>query len=171
MKLYVGTYKKYNEGSLDGKWLDLEDYADWDDFLEACYEIHEDEKDPELMFQDCDCDFEWERALYSECGSYEKWYTIKDELDKHGFEDLVLDDYVEVFGNCVLDDKNVITKLEDSYRGKYSSLEDFEESMAEECCDINNVPDYIRNYIDWAAMARDDCDNTIGSNGYVFSNC
>ena len=41
--VYVGTYNKYNNGSLFGKWLDLSDYPDKDEFLEACRELHEDE--------------------------------------------------------------------------------------------------------------------------------
>ena len=51
-RLYVGTYAKYNRGSIEGKWLDLEDYADKEDFYEACAELHKDEADPEIMFQD-----------------------------------------------------------------------------------------------------------------------
>ena len=51
-KVYVGTYKKYNNGSIQGDWLDLEDYADMAEFYEACRELHSDEDDPELMFQD-----------------------------------------------------------------------------------------------------------------------
>ena len=35
-KIYVGTYRKYNEGSLFGKWLTLSDYSDKDEFYEAC---------------------------------------------------------------------------------------------------------------------------------------
>lgn len=35
-RVYVGTYNKYNNGSLFGKWLDLSDYSDKDEFLEAC---------------------------------------------------------------------------------------------------------------------------------------
>ena len=37
-RIYVGTYNAYNEGSLKGAWLDLEDYDDQDDFLRACRE-------------------------------------------------------------------------------------------------------------------------------------
>ena len=33
--IYVGTYAKYNAGSLFGKWFDLSDFADKDEFLEA----------------------------------------------------------------------------------------------------------------------------------------
>ena len=39
-RVYVGTYNKY---TLFGKWLDLSDYPDKDEFLEACRELHEDE--------------------------------------------------------------------------------------------------------------------------------
>ncbi len=51
-KVYVGTYAKYASGSIDGKWVDLTDFDNEDDFLEKCREIHSDEEDPELMFQD-----------------------------------------------------------------------------------------------------------------------
>ena len=27
-RIYVGTYAKYNDGSIAGKWLDLNDYED-----------------------------------------------------------------------------------------------------------------------------------------------
>jgi len=42
-RIYVGTYAKYNSGSIAGKWLDLEDYSDKEAFLEACAELHKDE--------------------------------------------------------------------------------------------------------------------------------
>ena len=35
-KVYVGTYAKYNNGSLFGAWLDLSDYSDKEEFYEAC---------------------------------------------------------------------------------------------------------------------------------------
>lgn len=51
-KCYVGTYGKYNGGSLFGKWLDLSDYPTYQDFLKACKELHKNEHDPEFMIQD-----------------------------------------------------------------------------------------------------------------------
>ena len=38
-RVYVGTYGKYNNGSLFGAWLDLSDYADKEEFYEACREL------------------------------------------------------------------------------------------------------------------------------------
>lgn len=51
-KSLCSTYARYNNGSLFGKWLDLSDYSDKDEFLEACRKLHKDEQDPEYMFQD-----------------------------------------------------------------------------------------------------------------------
>ena len=48
-RIYVGTYAKYNEGSLRGKWIDLSDCYDQDEFMEVCHELHQDEEEPELM--------------------------------------------------------------------------------------------------------------------------
>lgn len=51
-KVYVGTYAKYNAGSLKGAWLDLSQFENYSKFVEACRELHKDERDPELMIQD-----------------------------------------------------------------------------------------------------------------------
>ena len=53
-RVYVGTWKKYNDGNLAGAWLDLTKYANYQDFLKACYNLHSDESDPELMIQDAE---------------------------------------------------------------------------------------------------------------------
>ena len=50
-RVYVGTYAKYNNGSIKGAWIDLEG-LDENSFHDACLELHKDESDPELMFQD-----------------------------------------------------------------------------------------------------------------------
>ena len=48
--VYVGTYAKYNNGSLEGERVNLSDFSDKDDFIEYCLELHSDEEEPELMF-------------------------------------------------------------------------------------------------------------------------
>ena len=50
--VYVGTYGKYNGGSIAGKWLKLSKYESKNEFLQACRRLHKDESDPEFMFQD-----------------------------------------------------------------------------------------------------------------------
>jgi hypothetical protein len=51
-KCYVGTYGKYNVGSIVGEWLDLNDYQTYQEFLNACRAVHKYEYDPEYMIQD-----------------------------------------------------------------------------------------------------------------------
>lgn len=50
--VYVGTYGKYNSGSIAGKWLQLSKYESKNEFLQMCKRLHKDESDPEFMFQD-----------------------------------------------------------------------------------------------------------------------
>ena len=50
--MYVGTYHKYNCGSIFGKWLDLTAFADYDEFIAVCRYLHSDEADLEFMAQD-----------------------------------------------------------------------------------------------------------------------
>ena len=42
-KIYVGTRAKYNNGQLDGKWINLSDFSSLEDFIDECAEIHNDE--------------------------------------------------------------------------------------------------------------------------------
>ena len=82
MKLYVGTYKKYNEGSIAGAWLDLDKFANADEFEAACRRLHSDERDPELMFQDVETDpgCDWQEGLYSESSIPRDYWTLKAEF-------------------------------------------------------------------------------------------
>lgn len=50
-KVYVGTYKKYNEGSIFGKWIEIDNLS-YDEFVKECKNLHKDESDPEFMIQD-----------------------------------------------------------------------------------------------------------------------
>ena len=77
--VYVGTYGKYNNGSLFGAWLDLSDYADKEEFYEACRELHKDEEDAEFMFQD------WENVperLIGESWISENFFTLRDAVEQ-----------------------------------------------------------------------------------------
>lgn len=70
--LYVGTYGKYNDGSIAGAWVNIESFDDSDKFYEFCRRLHADERDPEYMYQD----FE---------GFPESWYDescMRDKIDR-----------------------------------------------------------------------------------------
>lgn len=83
VSVYVGTYKKYNEGNIFGEWLTLGDYIDYEEFIKACKDLHEDEEYPELMFQDWECPDEL-RGFISEMSIDENLFLLNDvEEDEH----------------------------------------------------------------------------------------
>lgn len=51
-KVYVGTYAKYNSGSIAGAWISLAECESYGDFLAKCKDVHKDEREPEFMIQD-----------------------------------------------------------------------------------------------------------------------
>ena len=167
MKLYVGTYAKYNNGSLDGKWLDLDDYADADEFEEACLELHKDEEDPELMFQDCECDNEWERKIYCESGIPAEYWSIRDALDSSYIDDAIFDAWVGITGEQI--DESAVGKCEEQYCGKMSGA-DYAEQLCDECGYLpKDFPSFISCHIDWEGVWRDlTYDGYAEADGYIF---
>jgi|TARA_A100001391_G_scaffold17494_1_gene9729 antirestriction protein len=127
MRVYVGTYGKYNHGSIQGEWLNIEDYNSIDEFHDACYQIHAKELkmfgDVELMFQD----FEGiPRALISEFHISPILFDIKNYLDGIDINDLF--EFVDEFG---FDYENtdsaqyLIDKFNESYMGCNTNFRDF----------------------------------------------
>lgn len=139
-RVYVGTYSKYNDGNLGGKWLDLGDYADRDEFLTACRELHKDESDPELMFQDYEG---FPAHFYGESEiSADLWdWLAMDESDRK-----LLDRYCDACG----DRDATIEDARDHYAGTYASGADAAEQIAE---DTGAVPKDFPSWIvvDWEA--------------------
>lgn len=161
--IYVGTYKKYNEGSLFGQWLDLTEYSDKDEFLQACADLHADEEDPEFMFQD------WEGIndkYISESSISDDFFEF--QANTASFEDEKLEAYetfISVFGN---DD---ISTFEESFQGAYDSEEDFTYELVENCGYLSNVPATVANYFDYDKFSRDlFMTDYHYDNGFVFRN-
>ena len=152
-RVYVGTYGKYNNGSIKGAWLDLADYASKEEFYAACAELHKDEHDPEFMFQDHEGIPE---GMISES-------SIEDEL----WAWLALGDgdreLVAVYREHV-DTSGCIEEAQDSYLGTFESEEDWAESYLEDTGLIKEVPEALRGYIDYGRYARD-----AGFNGMTFA--
>lgn len=143
-RLFVTTYKKYNDGNLFGAWLDLESYADKDAFLAACKELHKDEADPELMFPD----FEgFPRALYNESGLDDRlWGWL--ELDEDDRE------MVAVYLDEVSQDGD-IDAARDCFAGKFDSEEDWAADYLNDSGLMGSVPASLLNYIDYKSFAND----------------
>lgn len=156
--LYVGTYKKYNSGSLFGEWLQLDTFEDGEEFFEVCRILHSDEKHPEFMFQDYSDIPEW---AYSECLSVE--YIDKliefaklDEYDREAVCDLMEK-------GC--DISEALENYGDNY-GKFDSFKEFAEYYADE---FMNIPEHLTCFIDYDKIEHSlDFDFFIGENGFVF---
>lgn len=144
--VFVSTYRKYNECSLDGQWIDLTSFSDYDDFCDYCYRLHHDEKDPEFMVQDFE---NYPRSLYHECG-----LPTEQEFDR-------INEFAELYNSereayqIYLDNYNAhadVREFQDHYDGLYHSGAEFAEYLCEECGDLEQVPEFLRDCIDFEAV-------------------
>ena len=139
-RIYCGTYAKYASGSIAGAWLDLSQYADRDELIAACKELHADESDPELMFQDF---AGFPRAWYEESSAPSdilwEWMEMReDDQEAFGL-------YADNMGGEV-----TVADFREAYQGTADSEAEFAEQHANDCGDIpKNLADWI--VIDWQA--------------------
>lgn len=146
--VYVGTYAKYNDGNLSGAWLDLTDYSDKDEFIRACEQLHADEDDPELMFQDFQ---DIPEGLIGESWISEgvwDWIALSQD-DK----DMVAA-YFDAVGNGQVSDGFDVDEIRDAFVGCYENEAEFAEQLINDCysAELDALPDFIRNYINYADL-------------------
>lgn len=158
-KVYVGTYRKYNNGSIKGAWLDLDDYGDAEEFYDAAMELHSDEEDPELMFQDWENIPDW---AISESHIDPKFFEVKELTSDWDDERRKAFDVFQNWAGYDLsktDADEVVSSFEDSYRGQFRSLEDYAYGFIEDIGmeNINNM----EFYFDVEKFGRD-----LGYDGY-----
>ncbi|MDR6546532.1 hypothetical protein J2810_002591 [Chryseobacterium rhizosphaerae] len=87
MCIYVGTYKKDNEGSLFGEWLNLADYSNYDELIKVMKKLHNDEDDPEFMLQDYEnCSFFEKLGLIGESYMSDEMFEIVHQINDSGHD-------------------------------------------------------------------------------------
>lgn len=148
-RIYVGTYAKYNAGSIAGEWLDLDDYSDVSEFYDACKELHADESDPEYMFQDHE---NIPDAFVGESWISENFWPYMQAVNNLDNSE-AFEAYVNHFGyDLAKEDIDVlIERFEESYCGDQSPS-DFAYDLAVETMEI---PDNLIGYFDWDKWERD----------------
>ena len=154
--IYVSTYKKYNEGSLKGDWVQLDQFTNEDEFFEYCKELHEDEEDPELMFQD----FEGipERFI---CGSsLDGDFWECQELISNCYEPEAMQAFVNAGYNA--------SDFDEAYVGAFSSDEDFAQDLADQLGCIDQNAHWPNTCIDWEWAAREIMYDYFEVDGYYF---
>jgi antirestriction protein len=165
-RIYVGTYAKYNAGSIAGAWLNLDDYTDKEDFEEACRELHRGEADPEFMFQD------WEGLP---AGMVSESY-----IDEAVWEWLELEDHeretVAAYWEGVDGSEKDFGAILDAFQGCYDSQLDYAYEWVESTGMMEGWPEQAKSYFDFEAWVRDvfleGYTSGVRHNGklYVFSN-
>ena len=141
-RIYVGTCNAYNEGSLKGAWLDLEDYDDQDDFMRACRELHADEHDPEFMF----CDHEGIPREFIGEGYLkpEFWDYMNCDI-----ADSVKEAFMYLFDEWNED------RCRDSYFGEFDNRAEMAEHLGDETGLLGEIPENLQYYFDYEAYGRD----------------
>lgn len=160
MKIYVGTYAKYNNGSIAGAWLDLNDYNDEFEFITACYALHNDEQDAELMFQDFD---DIHHIYCNEQTSPNVLYEYVNACND-GVKDVI---------DAGLDCEIPPYSIMDAYIGSYESDSDFAYEMAFDMGyiqEMDKVSSWLSGAIDWQHAARELMLDNVESKGHYF-NC
>ena len=151
--VYVGTYRKYSEGSLKGAWISPGLYESYDEFMEAATSIHDDEKEPELMYQDKDGDLpnsKYSESYFSEdAWAYCRAYAL-DEIDGD-----VLRSFVECYGVDYEDPDDYTDNCQSAYMGDFDDDEEFARQLVEDVGLLIGAPEILENYFDYEAFARD----------------
>lgn len=148
-RIYVGTYNAYNNGSLHGAWLDLEDFNGADDFWAKVNEVHAAELkargEIEPMFQDWeDIPDRFISESHLSGAVWEEWVEL-DDKDRELLE-LYLDN---------VDCDGTLEKAKEADRGEYANKLDFAYAHWEEMGILESIPEDLRTYIDYEAWLRD----------------
>jgi len=140
--VYVGTYHKYNIGSLFGAWMKLDEFSSRDEFIEAALKLHKDEEDPELMFQD------WEHVDDS--------FISESYIEPEFWDWLALDEddrlMLAAYRSCV-DSTATLNDAEEDLVGRYASFRDYSDELADEL--MYGAHEIAQTYFDYEAFARD----------------
>ena len=147
-RIYVSTYAKYNDGSLEGEWVDLTDFDTYEDFVDYCSELHKDENDPEFMVQDFE---NFPKKWYHESGlpSEDEFnkineYYLMSDIEKSAYETFI--DYT---------DNEDIDDFHEAYQGQFESASDFAYDLVDSLGWDGIGSNAIDMYFDYDAFGRD----------------
>lgn len=154
--IFVTTYHAYNCGRQfeRGKWLQIDVFRNYDDFVSHCEALYNNEPDPEFMVTDFE---NFPRPWYSESGlpSESTFDCIKgyaELTDKDAF-----DAYISIFGhsNGYTDWNDLKSDFKDRYRGYWSNDTDFARDFADEIGLLDGIPESVKCYFNYEAFGRD----------------
>lgn len=142
-RIYVACLAAYNNGILHGEWIDAHQEA-WEIQAEISRMLQASPipNAEEWAIHDYE-GFESVRIVeYADIEGVAKKATFIAEHGKLAAE------LIAYFGDV----EEAMEAIEDRYLGVYSDLAEYVQSVNEDC---QTIPESIRYYIDWKAMARD----------------
>ena len=149
IKLYFANLNAYNNGILQGKWYDLEDYTNVDSLME------------DVEKEVCNGSFnENEYAIHD----YEAPFKVSEYTGIQEIETMIefcnLDEYDQIKAAYLHDNGNYselqdcIENTDDVIFYPEMSLIEVAEEMVDDGC-FGKIPDNLQNYINYGAIARD----------------
>ena len=115
LKVCLGTYKAYNEGTKLGEWIDISDFNDEQELLDWL-KTEFNESDPEPMIQDSN----FSDGLL-ESTNLADLFSLNEFMEEHPeFEDDAIADALELYGIT-----DVASTLEDNYIGDRETVASF----------------------------------------------
>jgi len=143
--IWIASLADYNAGRLLGAWVDLDAMTDSDDLdaeVEKMLERSKEENAEEYAVHDYNG---IPNEIVTKLGEWPDWdelLEIVEALNEHG------DAVVEAAMGCRIP----IADISDAYRGTFNTQAEFGMDYAENNMEI---PDAIRQFIDYAAIAHD----------------
>ena len=168
ISVYVGTWGKYNGGSLHGEWIDLSDFDTPEEFKKYCHEkLHADENgEAELMFQDVEGPA-WVHSVISEYGmNYDMvwgWLALDD------YEKPVVDGYIELYGIDGFSDFDELAEAaQDAYiGGEGQDFDDWVQDFFSETMGHMKVSEFLDKHYNWVDF--DNAKMYMDNDGYGYN--
>jgi antirestriction protein len=153
-KIYVADLEAYNNGRLVGEWLDLTDYNDADELMDAIQDVLKKSGGEEYAIHDYE---NLPRSMYSEYMGARDFAELYEMMDLAKENDLPLDVVMEIVSQF---DRSAL----DEYTGVYDSEQDFAEQLVDDIgiTSFNDFQYYLEiSETDRRLLAQEDADSYV----------
>ncbi|MCD1624338.1 antirestriction protein ArdA [Citromicrobium bathyomarinum] len=143
IRIYVACLAAYNNGRLHGRWIDAQQEA-WEIYgeIRAMLDASPIADAEEWAIHDYEG---FEGVAIAEYEGMERVSELAAFIGEHGKLGAELLQHFD-------DIEEARKALDESYHGSFESLADYVQELTEDC---SAIPEHLRFYIDWQAMARD----------------
>lgn len=149
-KVYAACLASYNAGILHGRWIDATLGAD---HIRTEIDAMLGESSQPYAEEWAIHDYELGGVMISESEDLERVADIGKLLSEETYPAPVIAHIIGENEGVEID--RIVEILEESYVGEYEDLGDYACQFCHECCDMEGVPHWLTNYIDYDVMGRD----------------